>query len=382
MSDTAPAEDSAPPEEPAQPALARPEAAPLSPQEVSAAAGCKSVAYVFVVAGLLMAAVVYWRVREWRGRPQQPELSLELSDLQVPKETVIRGALPGSIPRLTRVRTLTPEEADATKIRRGKFLVKGDLVIGVALGGEAVAYPLRFLVWHEVVEHEVGGVPLAVCYGPWDGGAGAFDRRPLRPDGTQEEAPRHLVPSGVVSNSAQLIADEPAGEAKGSLWSSLQARAVAGPAAKAGLTLRRVPAEVIRWEDWRALHPETRVLAHDDQRLKLYGRAPYKTYLGSDTLQFPVEPLPPAGLPRKAAILAVRLGSEWRVYPVDALVERAAGGQDTVRFGERTLRFQAWRNDEKPAAARITDPVDEAVRAYWFAWYAARPEARILGEGL
>jgi len=353
-----------------------------NPEDVTATAGCASVAYVIVAALLLMGGVVYWRMSQW-GAAAPPPIAQALTDLQVPEESVVRGALPGSIPRLTVVRTLTPSEADGTKIRRGKFLVKGDLVIGVALGEEAVAYPLRFLVWHEVVEHAVGGVPVAICYGPWDGGVGVFDRRPLRPDGTQQEAPLHLVPSGVVSNSAQLIADEPeegAAEAKGSLWSSLQARAVAGPASKAGLKLRRIPTEVVRWEDWRALHPNTRVLAHDDQRLKLYGRAPYKTYLGSDTLEFPVDPLPPAGLPRKSAILAVRLGTEWRVYPVDALVEAAGSGLGEVRFGERKLRFQAWRNDEKPAAARFLDPVDEVVRAYWFAWYAARPEARTLGE--
>jgi uncharacterized protein DUF3179 len=356
----------------------------MDPDSVTAAAGCKSVAWVFVVAGLLMGGVVYWRVSQWGGPAAKP-IAQKLTDVQVPKETLVRGALPGSIPRLMVVRTLTPSEADKTKIRRGKFLVKGDLVIGVVQGEEAVAYPLRFLVWHEAVEHSQGGVPLVVCYGPWDGGAGVFDRRPLRPDGTQLEAPLHMVPSGVVSNSAQLIADEPdelMTETKGSLWSSLQARAVAGPAAKAGYTLRRIPSVVLRWEDWRALHPNTKVLGHDEERLKLYGRAPYKTYMGSDTLQFPVDPLPPAGLPRKAAVLAVRIGSDWRVYPVDALVERAEAGQGEVRFGERKLRFKAWRNDEKPAAAYFLDPVDEVVRAYWFAWYAARPEARTLGEGL
>ena len=338
-------------------------------------------AYVLITALLLMGGVVVWRVSQWRAAAPPPP-PLELSTCLVPKASLLQGALPGSIPRLTRVRTLTPEEADTTKIRRGKFLVKGDLVIGVARGQEAMAYPLRFLVWHEVVEHELGGVPLAICYGPWDGGVGVFDRRPIRPDGTQLPAPREFFPAGVVSNSAQLIGDTPHGAqaTPESLWSSLQARAVTGPAAKEGLTLRRVPAEVIRWEDWRALHPETRVLAHDDQRLKLYGRAPYKTYLGSDSLQFPVDPLPPPGIPRKAAILAVRLGDDWRVYPVDALVEASLAGQSEVRFGERQLRFQAWRNDEKPATARFLDPVDEVVRAYWFAWYAARPEARTLAE--
>lgn len=345
-------------------------------------AGCRSVAYVLVAALALMGGVVAWRVSQWGPAPTTSGSgsALDLTTCLVPRETILRGTLPGSIPHLTVVRSLSASEADTTKIRRGKFLVKGDLVIGVAIGEEAMAYPLRFLVWHEVVEDTLGGTPIVVCYGPWDGGVGVFDRRPMSSDGTPGEI-AGFVPAGVVSNSAQLFASRVfERSAPESLWSSLQARAVTGPAAKAGLRLRRLSAEVIRWEDWRELHPKTRVLAHDEERLKLYGRAPYKTYLGSDTLRFPVEPLPPVGLPRKAAILAVRRGSVWRVYPVDALVAAASAGQSEVRHGESKLRFQAWRNDEKPAAARFLDPVDEVVRAYWFAWYAAREDARTLGE--
>ncbi|MBL4850542.1 MAG: DUF3179 domain-containing protein [Planctomycetes bacterium] len=339
--------------------------------------GFRTGGYALVMAAILVAAVVVWRVSQW-GPAAQPPPELDLTTCRVPRETLQRGAPHGAIPRMTKIRTLSASEADGTKIRRGKFLVKGDLVIGVAIGEEAVAYPLRFLVWHEVINHEQGGVPLTISYGPWDGGAGVFDRRPLRPDGTRADAPLTFAPSGMLSNSAQLLQDEPK-TGPPSLWSPLQARAVTGPAADANLTLARLPAEVLRWEDWRELHPETRVLAHDDQRLKLYGRSPYSTYRGSDLIRFPVAPLPPAGLPRKAAILAVRVGASWKVYPVDRLVAAAKGGTTEVAHGEQRLRFRAWDNGEKPATAQILDPVDEVVRAYWFAWYAARKDARDLG---
>ena len=56
----------------------------------------------------------------------------------------------------------TAEEADRrNREERGKYLVGEDWVIGVALGGEARAYPLRILNWHEIVNDTVGGEPVA-----------------------------------------------------------------------------------------------------------------------------------------------------------------------------------------------------------------------------
>jgi hypothetical protein len=37
-------------------------------------------------------------------------------------------------------------------------------VLGVALGGEAHAYPIAFLSWHEIVNDVVGGRPIAATW--------------------------------------------------------------------------------------------------------------------------------------------------------------------------------------------------------------------------
>jgi len=47
-----------------------------------------------------------------------------------------------------------------------KFLQDSDLVLGVSLNGETRAFPLLILVWHEIVNDKVGGVPVAVTYCP------------------------------------------------------------------------------------------------------------------------------------------------------------------------------------------------------------------------
>ena len=50
-------------------------------------------------------------------------------------------------------------------------------VVGLVLNGEAKAYPLRILTWHEIVNDEIGGIPVTVTYCPLCNSAVVFDRR-------------------------------------------------------------------------------------------------------------------------------------------------------------------------------------------------------------
>ena len=52
-----------------------------------------------------------------------------------------------------------------------------EAVIALEMQGEARAYPLRYLMWHEIVNDEVGGVPVAVTFCPLCNSAVSFDRR-------------------------------------------------------------------------------------------------------------------------------------------------------------------------------------------------------------
>ena len=57
------------------------------------------------------------------------------------------------------------------------FLEGNEPVITVVVNGEAKAYPLSILTWHEIVNDEIGGVPVSVTYCPLCNSAVAFDRR-------------------------------------------------------------------------------------------------------------------------------------------------------------------------------------------------------------
>ena len=50
-------------------------------------------------------------------------------------------------------------------------------MIGLVVEGDARAYPLRILIWHEIVNDMVGGVPVAVTFCPLCNTGIVFDRR-------------------------------------------------------------------------------------------------------------------------------------------------------------------------------------------------------------
>ncbi len=56
-------------------------------------------------------------------------------------------------------------------------LADQEAVIGLEINGDARAYPIRLLMWHEIVNDTVGGVPVSVTYCPLCNAAIVFDRR-------------------------------------------------------------------------------------------------------------------------------------------------------------------------------------------------------------
>ena len=75
----------------------------------------------------------------------------------VPPEAILSGGPPkDGIPAILEPRFVQPREA--------RFLDGSDAVIGVRIGNEARAYPLKILNWHEVVNDTINGVPVAVTF--------------------------------------------------------------------------------------------------------------------------------------------------------------------------------------------------------------------------
>ena len=272
----------------------------------------------------------------------------DLATALVPKGKIVScGMVTDALPPLVDPKALTLSQLSGLEtIGRGKYLVPADKVIGVVVDGVARAYPLRVLVWHEVVNDTVAGVPIAVTYNPLSEGIAVFDRR---------VAGRTLTfgVSGLLYQSNLLMYDRGDRHAAESLWSQLQARAVTGPAAVAGHTLTPVPFALARWDHWQADWPETTVLGPVAGDGSKYGQDVYGSYFNSDELRFPVDPLPPPGpLRRKTRVFVTGRPGAWVVTPL-------AVQDDESRF--------------EVVGPSGTAPVD-GVYAFWFAWYATHPD--------
>ncbi len=302
----------------------------------------------------------------------------DLSTLLVSRETFVASGLPkDGLRSLDNLSGMTAQAADAyNREHRSRYLVPDDRVIGVALEGRARAYPLRVLTWHEVANDIVGGRPIAVTYSPLCDSAVVFDR-------TAGGEVLEFGFSGLLYDSNLILYDRRAGGSGESLWSQLEFRAIAGPAAREGKTLAPIPCVVARWEDWRRLHPQTDVVAPDPLMMNQYKKDPYVNYFGApEQLRFPVEPLPPkgAGLEWKTPVVVVEAGGERRVVPLPVVARGVdASGVWTTALGGEALRFEYH---EQPPTVLVTSAADgrpaAIAYAFWSAWYSTHPEARVV----
>ena len=71
-------------------------------------------------------------------------------------EVVWGGVVKDGIPALTNPKLLPAKQA--------RYLTNDELVFGVSINGDARAYPLRMLDWHEMFNDVVGGKPVTLAY--------------------------------------------------------------------------------------------------------------------------------------------------------------------------------------------------------------------------
>jgi hypothetical protein len=75
----------------------------------------------------------------------------------VPQQEILSGGPPkDGIPAILKPRIVAPGAA--------AYLEDSDVVIGVKIGSQARAYPIKILNWHEVVNDTIDGVPIAVTF--------------------------------------------------------------------------------------------------------------------------------------------------------------------------------------------------------------------------
>ena len=290
----------------------------------------------------------------WLGLGKSPATHFDLTRHSVPLDQIVDGG-PGKdgIPAILNPRFVSISEA--------AFLLDADRVLGLKLGAEAKAYPIKILNWHEIVNDTINGKPVVVTYCPLCGTGIAFDA-------TVQGSLYTFGVSGLLYQSDLLMYDHQTE----SLWSQISMHAIAGPLT--GRRLTPIFLEHTTWAEWRAAHPSTLVLSTKTGSFRNYDRDPYTGYAENRELFFDTAHFDPSYHP-KEWVVGIEINGVAKAYPfaeikkVGSPISDQLGGQAiTIHFNPQTRSASVIDADGKPLPS---------VMAYWFAWYTFHPKTEI-----
>lgn len=344
-------------------------------------------------------------------RGVEREFSTDFSIHSVSYREILSGGPPkDGIPSIDNPKFVSIEEADA-------WLRPKEPVVLIELNGEARAYPIQILTWHEIVNTEVGGVPVAVTFCPLCNTAIAFER-------TVDRQVLDFGTTGRLRNSNLIMYDRQTE----SWWQQAGGNAIAG--VLTGTQLEFAPAPMVAWEAFKANHPGGKVLSRETGFGRSYGSNPYAGYDDIDNSPFLFNGvISNDQLPPMARVLTIDLNGEAVAYPYQVLsevwvVNDTVGDQPVVVFWssgtESAFRENSFSNEYEdvgtansfspvvdgeeltfqvegdavvdnqtgshwnvlgeavsgPLAGTELEPV-VSVNHFWFSWAAFKPETRV-----
>ena len=226
------------------------------------------------------------------------------------------GPPPDGIPSIDDPTFLRPAAVD--------FLGETEPVLAFEIDGDARAYPVQILMWHEIVNDTVGGVPVAVTYCPLCNSAVAYDRR-------IGDRVLEFGTSGLLWNSALVMYDRQTE----TLWSHFTGQGIVGELT--GTEIDTLPVATVPWGLWRDAHPDGLVLSQDTGFDRSYGRNPYPGYDDVNSQPFLFEGEVDGRYTAMTRIVGVQVGDDALGVPLFTLREQRVvaaevGGTDVVVF--------------------------------------------------
>ncbi len=145
------------------------------------------------------------------------------------------------------------------------FLADVEPVITLEIEGVARAYPLQIMIWHEIVNDEIAGMPVSVTFCPLCNSAVAFDRRA----GGQV---LEFGTSGGLRFSDLVMYDRQTE----TWWQQFVGEGIVGELT--GTFLKMLPIRVESFASFKERFPAGQVLLTPQDVVREYGRNPYDGY--------------------------------------------------------------------------------------------------------
>lgn len=176
--------------------------------------------------------------------------------------------------------------------------------------GEARAYPLQILTWHEIVNDQVGEIPVAVTFCPLCNTALVFVRPEINGEILTFGTSGNLRYSDLVMWDRQTE----------SWWQQFNGEAIIGDLL--GTKLERIPSAIISWSDFKSNYPDGLVLSIQTGFQRSYGRNPYAGYDNVNSHPFAYVGDLDGQLPAMARVVGVNLeNGEGGAFALELLQE-------------------------------------------------------------
>jgi len=197
--------------------------------------------------------------RSARLRRLTADWNTDFSKHSVPYDEILSGGPPrDGIRSIDNPKFISNDEAT-------EWLADNEPVIALELNGDARAYPLQIITWHEIVNDTVGSVPAVITFCPLCNSALAFERQ------VGDQIFEFGV-SGLLRNSDLIMYDR----TTETLWQQFTGEAIVGELTGEQLTF--LPTSIVSFADFRQGYPDGQILSRDTGLRGSYGTNPYAGY--------------------------------------------------------------------------------------------------------
>lgn len=269
-----------------------------------------------VAASVMAVSVVQAQSGEWRT---------DFSKRSVPLVEIVSGG-----PSKDGIPAIDSPNFESVR-QAGGWLKDPEPVVVVEAGGEARAYPIQVLIWHEIVNDRIGNRPVTVTFCPLCNTAIAFD-------GRVGDRVLTFGVSGRLRNSDMVMYDRQTE----SWWQQATGEGIVGELTGTRLTI--ISAPMVSWKTFRETWPEGKVLSRRTGHSRPYGQNPYASYDGPGGRPIPgfVSGKIDQSLPAMERVVAVTRGDSSLAIPFTNLAkdrvrhERLAGNPLVVFWAPGT----------------------------------------------
>ncbi|WP_377506315.1 DUF3179 domain-containing protein [Octadecabacter sp. R77987] len=303
-----------------------------------------------LIAGTASASPEFWE-REW------PDTDFTTTTITDWTEIMSGGPPKDGIPALSDPSFLAVADESTLQDR--------EPVITLEIDGQTPrAYPIRYLIWHEIVNDVVGDVPVAVTFCPLCNSGITFDRR-------TDAGVLEFGVSGKLRMSDMVMYDRQTE----SWWQQAVGEAIVGDLT--GTELQTLPSWMESWAQFVARNPDGLVMARPNAR-RPYGENPYVQYDSSFRPFLFSGELPPHDIPALARV--IRVGD--RAWPMTRIADAGELREDGVVLSWQAGQASALDTDRIAAGrdvgtVRVRDAAGNDLAhdvMFAFAFHAFWPE--------